>query len=298
MSHFREIEGEARVGVRVDWRRAMNAIQTMRQDPQRTDQVFELNVALDGGDSEKHFRGFLGESDGAELLYERPVLLDALADFERLRSLPRGSLGSAYVAMMEGNGYSADGLRREAAKVEEFAELHPGAARSWFAERGGCIHDLLHVVTGYGQDPRRRNRTARLHRRTPRTTFSHARRAFRVDRLALLRAAPLSISRPRLLLAGQTARARRHDPVRLCVGTGTGAAPQSSSSRAGSAACRQRPPARSPARLDGRALDLRRRAELTRELRSLRWSTNRGESDVPVNHFTARIHPHPTFVQG
>ena len=38
---------------RLDWPRAWRAIQTMRSDPSRTDQVFELNVALDGGDSER-----------------------------------------------------------------------------------------------------------------------------------------------------------------------------------------------------------------------------------------------------
>jgi ubiquinone biosynthesis protein COQ4 len=137
---------------RPDWPRALRAIQTMRLDPDRTDQVFELNVALDGGDSERRFQEFRAVSGGMLLLREPPSLLDSLADFDGLRGLPPGSLGRTYLQLMESNGYSADGLRSAAGEIEEYATLHPGAERTWYAQRENCIHDLLHTVTGYGQD--------------------------------------------------------------------------------------------------------------------------------------------------
>ncbi len=137
---------------KVDWPRAFRAINLMRVDPERTDQVFELATALDGGDSERNFQLFLNEPDGPALLEERPVLLDRLADFDTLRGFHPDSLGANYQRVMQAAGFDADGLRREAAKIEEFAELHPGVERTWFAERFGCIHDLLHVVSGYGHD--------------------------------------------------------------------------------------------------------------------------------------------------
>ena len=138
---------------RIDWRRAFRAIGVMRRDPQRTDQVFELNVALDGGDIERHFQAFLTEPGGADLVREAPELLDHLADFERLKALPSDALGWAYAHAMERAGFDPASLRDEAAKVGEYGELYPGAARQWFSARGGCIHDLLHVLTGYGTDP-------------------------------------------------------------------------------------------------------------------------------------------------
>ncbi len=138
---------------RVDWPRALRAIRLMQRDPSRTDQVFELNVALDGGDTERLYRVFLAEPDGPALLRERPVLLDPLSDFARLRRLPATTLGGAYVRLMERAGYPADGLRQASEKIAAFAELHPGAERTWLAQRGNCVHDLLHVLTGYGQDP-------------------------------------------------------------------------------------------------------------------------------------------------
>ena len=153
MSHFEQIEPASNIPERPDWLRAGRAIQIMRVDPGRTDQVFELNVALDAGDSERQFQGFLAEPGAADLLREAPELLERLADFAQLETLHPESLGRSYLAVMRGNGFDADGLRREAAKNEEFAELHPGAARTWWAGRQNCVHDLLHVITGYGQDP-------------------------------------------------------------------------------------------------------------------------------------------------
>ena len=65
-----------------------------------------------------------------------------------LRDLEPGSLGHTYLQLMESNGYSADGLRSAAGQIEEFATLHPGAERTWYAQRENCVHDLLHTVTG------------------------------------------------------------------------------------------------------------------------------------------------------
>jgi ubiquinone biosynthesis protein COQ4 len=125
----------------------------MRADPERTDQVFELNVALDGGDTERLYQAFLAEPDGHALLAARPNLLEALSNRERLRAMRPDSLGRAYATLMDRAGLASDGLDQEAEKIPEFAELTPGEERSWFARRSDCVHDLLHVVSGYGQDP-------------------------------------------------------------------------------------------------------------------------------------------------
>ncbi len=137
---------------RVDWLRALRAIRVMRADPNRSDQVSELNVALDGGDNERLFQTFLAEAGSAALLRSRPALIDALADWCQLRRLPARSLGAAYLRLMEDTGLDPDGLRKAFERIGEYAELHPGEERTWLAHRNACVHDLLHVVTGYGQD--------------------------------------------------------------------------------------------------------------------------------------------------
>ncbi|MEM7412702.1 MAG: Coq4 family protein [Myxococcota bacterium] len=137
----------------VQWGRAVRAIRAMQRDPERSDLIFELNAALAGDDVERQFQFFLAEPDAPELLRRRPSLLALLSDFSRLRALPPDTLGHAYLRLMEANGRTADGLRRESEKVASYLRLSPGAERRWYTERVHCVHDLLHVLTGYGQDP-------------------------------------------------------------------------------------------------------------------------------------------------
>lgn len=137
---------------RIDWPRAWRAIQALRAQTDNIEHAFEVMIALDGGQMEAMFQRFQAEPGGAPLLAERPSLLRVLADFERLRKLPEGSLGRAYLTLMESTRYAADGLRKAGQLAAGLEELLPGPERQYFIERNGCIHDLLHVLTGYGQD--------------------------------------------------------------------------------------------------------------------------------------------------
>ena len=152
MSHFSPLEPALPAPTRPDWPRAFRALRVIRADPDRTDQVFELNVALDGGDSERQFQALLAEPGGADLLRDSPELLDHLTDVAALEALPPDTLGAAYLALMRANAHDPDGLHRAAERIQEFAALHRGAARTWWMERQSCVHDLLHLLTGYGQD--------------------------------------------------------------------------------------------------------------------------------------------------
>jgi ubiquinone biosynthesis protein COQ4 len=86
-------------------------------------------------------------------LAERPSLLATLSDRARLRALPPGSFGRAYADFMDAARLDARGLveaeRRSdaAARVEV---LDPD--REWLAGRLRDVHDLWHVLTGYGRD--------------------------------------------------------------------------------------------------------------------------------------------------
>lgn len=75
-----------------------------------------------------------------------PTLLD---DHESLLRLPAGSVAHAYVAFMRREGLSAAGLVA--------ASSVPGIGRypdqlQWFGDRLRDLHDLAHVLTGYGRD--------------------------------------------------------------------------------------------------------------------------------------------------
>ncbi|MGH0030084.1 MAG: Coq4 family protein [Myxococcota bacterium] len=138
---------------RVQWAKARAALGRLIADPERTDQVFELIDALAGNDGERLFQRFVREPNAAFLLREKPSLLDALKDLEHLETLPDGSFGRVYAKFMRDAGLRADGLVEasdEAEREERDQELDPD--RTWFFERLRDMHDLWHVLTGYGRD--------------------------------------------------------------------------------------------------------------------------------------------------
>jgi ubiquinone biosynthesis protein COQ4 len=136
----------------LDWRRAWRAAKALRARTDDIQYAFEVMIALDGGQLEAMYQRFLAEPGAATLLAEKPSLLATLADFEALRCLPQESFGRTYLAMMERSGYNADALRTASRLAAGLEEICPGPDRQWFIERNGCIHDLMHVLTGYGQD--------------------------------------------------------------------------------------------------------------------------------------------------
>ena len=137
---------------RMQPRRALRLLAAVIRNPDATDQVFEFFRAVGGDDGPAHFREFLGDPGGRALLAQRPELLAALADEPFLAALPGGSLGRAYLAAMRARGFSPAQLL--AYREQSTRDLAPEPAdEEWFYQRLNVMHDLWHVLTGYGTDP-------------------------------------------------------------------------------------------------------------------------------------------------
>lgn len=137
---------------KVEWRRAWRALRSLIADPERTDRVFELIGALSGQSGERSFQRLLRHPEGRRLLDERPDLLAALSDRERLAALPEGSFGRAYASFMEAGRLRAAGLVEAADAVRQPDDVDLDPERRWFYDRLRDMHDLWHVLTGYGRD--------------------------------------------------------------------------------------------------------------------------------------------------
>lgn len=139
----------------MDWSRAWCALKVLIADPERTDQVFEIIDALSGRSFERSCASFAAHPDGQRLLRERPSLLATLSDHDALAALPEGSFGRAYHDFMRAENLTADGL---VAADEEAERNRPTPAPEvdpdlrYFGERSRDMHDLWHVLTGYGRD--------------------------------------------------------------------------------------------------------------------------------------------------
>ncbi len=130
--------------------RAVPAVGRLIRNPDDTPQVFVIMRAMRGRSAHAMMRRFRQGAVGAEVFARKRALLDVLQDRTALMRMAPGSLGRAYFSFMREENLSPDGL--VGASMIEDAEALPPEARL-FRERMRDMHDLTHVLTGYGRDP-------------------------------------------------------------------------------------------------------------------------------------------------
>jgi ubiquinone biosynthesis protein COQ4 len=132
--------------------RPLEAARAMREliaDPDETSHVFRVIRALSGRSFERLFARVMSDPVGSRILEEQRPLIPVLSDRERLRAMPEGSLGREYARFMDAERITADGL--EAASLMDRVNFYDDRARC-LSDRLRDMHDLWHVVTGYGRD--------------------------------------------------------------------------------------------------------------------------------------------------
>jgi ubiquinone biosynthesis protein COQ4 len=129
---------------------AIRAMRNLRRNREDTRQAFLLMDALRGKTTLRQFARFRQTETGRAVLAEGRRLLDRLNDRQSLAALPPGTLGRAYCEFMASENLSAAGLV-EASQFRE--KLPPNEPMTLFRERTREMHDLLHIVAGYGRDP-------------------------------------------------------------------------------------------------------------------------------------------------
>ncbi len=130
---------------------ALRAVGRLLKNPDDTEQVFTIFRAMRGASVLWAFKRFAASAAGGRLLAQRPSLLATLCDRDALRALPEGALGRAYLAFMESENLTAEGLAAAAADTYDNDPVAPDMA--YYRLRTRDAHDLTHVMTGYGRDP-------------------------------------------------------------------------------------------------------------------------------------------------
>ena len=126
---------------------AYRAMRNLLRNREDTRQVFLLIDALRGKTTLRQLERFRQTEFGRAAIADRPSLLRRLSERESLAKLSAGTLGRAYYEFMAAENLSAEGLV-EASMVPKSTD-----DQIWFRERTREMHDLLHIVTGYGRDP-------------------------------------------------------------------------------------------------------------------------------------------------
>jgi ubiquinone biosynthesis protein COQ4 len=134
---------------RYDLPRAGRAIATLLRNPDDLPQVFTLIDALSGTAPQRLLRRLRGTETGRRMLRDRPDVTTVLGDRERLRVMPAGSLGRAYLSFVESEGISADGIKDAS---EGRVDVSGSRDMAFLHQRMRDTHDLWHAATGYKGD--------------------------------------------------------------------------------------------------------------------------------------------------
>lgn len=137
----------------LEFRRAFRALRTLIADPNDTAQVFTIIEALSGNAPLRMLARYRREPEGQKLLATRPNILAVLSDRARLEAMPQGSLAHAYLAFIDREGITADGLVDASVQGETKAWREViGTDETFLYDRLRDTHDLWHAVTGYKGD--------------------------------------------------------------------------------------------------------------------------------------------------
>ncbi|HSZ75557.1 MAG TPA: Coq4 family protein [Rhizomicrobium sp.] len=132
--------------------RAFRALQRLIADKEDTSQVFEIVEALEGRANARGYSRMLRTNEGARQAYLAHELPEMLDDDEWLARFAPGTVGYHYREFARRRNLTASGLVEESRKsggdTVQDAE-HPIA---WYARRLRDVHDIWHVLTGYGTD--------------------------------------------------------------------------------------------------------------------------------------------------
>ena len=129
--------------------KAARALRKLFANPDDTQQVFEIIDAMQGPALVRMRKRLQQTEQGRRLLAEQPDLIPLLSDCEGLRFLPKGSLGREYLAFVEAEGISADGLL-DASEISR--QRNDAAELRWIRNWLRDSHDLWHTVLGYKGD--------------------------------------------------------------------------------------------------------------------------------------------------
>ena len=137
---------------RFDLPRAGRALAALLRDPDDLPQVFTLIDSMSGTAPHRLLRRFKRSEVGARILRQEPDIVPLLADRDALRALPEGSLGRAYLAFVEAEGITAQGIRDASTTGEATTGGYHAQAFRYVHARMRDTHDVWHAATGYKGD--------------------------------------------------------------------------------------------------------------------------------------------------
>jgi ubiquinone biosynthesis protein COQ4 len=131
--------------------RAFRALRRLIADKEDTVQAFEIIDAFSGKAIAAGYQRMLHDSEGARQAYLGEEFVDRLQDKEWLSSCAPGTVGACYREFVTRRDLSVYGLVEDSRKLGN-ADVDTAHPVAWYARRVRDVHDIWHVLTGYGTD--------------------------------------------------------------------------------------------------------------------------------------------------
>lgn len=129
---------------------ALRAFGRLARNKEDTVHVFEIMRALAGQSSFKGYCRLICTPGGGEIAYARPELAPMLSNRSWLAQFGPGTVGEAYRRFMQDEDLSAQGLAVQSRMTTP--QIDDAHVLFWYARRLRDVHDIWHVLTGYGRD--------------------------------------------------------------------------------------------------------------------------------------------------
>jgi ubiquinone biosynthesis protein COQ4 len=136
-------------------REALQALEVLSNNPDDTEQAIRAIGAMSSNSGERLFSRFERSIRGAKILKEKTELYDILSDIDRLGAMPEGSLGHGIWTFYTTEEISAQGLKGASEAASDADDtVDKDSDEAIFGRRNRELHDVFHVLTGYGRDMR------------------------------------------------------------------------------------------------------------------------------------------------
>jgi ubiquinone biosynthesis protein COQ4 len=121
----------------------LRAIGIVLADSKRTEQIHLVEEITGKKRLSRALLELFDNEEGRALLRDKPELCSAQVDFDKLRQLPEGTLGRAYVDHLDKHKLSADYQARPTTQVED-------PTLSYLLRRFRQTHDVWHALLNLG----------------------------------------------------------------------------------------------------------------------------------------------------
>lgn len=148
------IRASNRPSARIRPLKALHHMRKLIANKEDTHQVFKIVQALDGNSYQKTYKKFAATALGKQRIAERRNMAPMFdGRREEFLAMPLGTLGRTYADFMVREGLTGQGLVDESLVLylDKNGEPYQDMLQ-WYGERSRDLHDMFHVLSGYGRD--------------------------------------------------------------------------------------------------------------------------------------------------